>query len=215
VRHSQAPKSWIDLQLRRRGLTNARVLAAMERVPRELFVPARERRRAYDDRAIELSHGQTISQPYIVGLICASLGLAGGERVLDVGTGSGYQAAVLAELAGGVVSVERIPALAEQAQRNLEAAGYAALVEVVVADGTLGLPERAPFDAIAVAAAAAKVPAALESQLAPGGRLVIPIGERLVCVERNAAGEWHVRPLAPARFVPLVAGDFPRAGVRA
>jgi protein-L-isoaspartate(D-aspartate) O-methyltransferase len=178
----------------------------MERVPRELFVPASERRRAYDDGALQLSHGQTISQPYIVGLICASLGLARGERVLDVGTGSGYQAAVLAELAGCVVSVERIPALADLARRNLEAAGYAARVEVVVGDGTLGLPERAPFDAIAVAAAAAKIPAALEDQLAPGGRLVIPVGERLVCVEHSAAGGWRVRTLAPARFVPLVAG---------
>jgi protein-L-isoaspartate(D-aspartate) O-methyltransferase len=200
--------SWIDLQLRRRGLTDTRVLAAMERVPRELFVPAGERRRAYDDDALELSHGQTISQPYIVGLICASLGLAGGERVLDVGTGSGYQAAVLAELAGRVVSIERIPALAQQARRNLDAAGYAARVEVLVGDGTLGLPERAPFDAVAVAAAAVEIPAALEDQLAPGGRLVIPIGERLVCVEHTATGERRVRLLAPARFVPLVAGVF-------
>ena len=204
--------SWVDLQLRRRGLTDARILAAMESVPRELFVPARARRYAYDDAALELGCGQTISQPYIVALICASLGLAGGERVLDVGTGSGYQAAVLAELAGSAISVERIPALAEQARRNLDAAGYAARVEVVVGDGTLGLPARAPFDAIAVAAAAREIPAALEDQLAPSGRLVIPIGESLVCVERTAGGERCVRLLAPARFVPLVAGVFPPAG---
>ena len=165
----------------------------MERVPRELFVPLQVRRHAYDDAALELSHGQTISQPYIVGLISASLRLAGGERVLDVGTGSGYQAAVLAELAGNVVSVERIPALAEQARRNLDAAGYGGRVEVVVGDGTLGLPERAPFDAIAVAAAAAELPPALEDQLAPGARLVIPIGQSLVCVERTVEGGRRVR----------------------
>jgi protein-L-isoaspartate(D-aspartate) O-methyltransferase len=187
------------------------VLAAMARVPRELFVPANERSRAYDDAALKLSHGQTISQPYIVALICASLGLVDGARVLDVGTGSGYQAAVLAELAGRVVSVERIPALAEQALRNLEAAGFASRVEVVVGDGTLGLPERAPFDAIAVGAAAAVVPPALQEQVAHGGRLVIPIGERLVCVEHTAGGEWRMRTLGPARFVPLVAGAFPHS----
>jgi protein-L-isoaspartate(D-aspartate) O-methyltransferase len=203
------PRSWADAQLRRRGLTDARVIAAMERVPRELFVPPQARRHAYDDAALELSHGQTISQPYIVGLISASLRLTGGERVLDVGTGSGYQAAVLAELACNVVSVERIPALAELARRNLDAAGYGGRVEVVVGDGTLGLPERAPFDAIAVAAAAAELPPALEDQLAPGARLVIPIGQSLVCVERTVEGGRRVRLLAPARFVPLVAGVFP------
>jgi protein-L-isoaspartate(D-aspartate) O-methyltransferase len=178
----------------------------MERVPRELFVPAQVRRHAYADAALELSHGQTISQPYIVGLICASLALVGGERVLDVGTGSGYQAAVLAELAGTVVSIERIPALAEQARQNLDAAGYGSRVEVVVGDGTLGLPERAPFDAIAVAAAAAELPPALEEQLAPGGRLVIPIAQSLICIDRTAAGGRRLRLIAPARFVPLVSG---------
>ncbi|MDP9285189.1 MAG: protein-L-isoaspartate(D-aspartate) O-methyltransferase [Actinomycetota bacterium] len=206
---------WSDVQLRRRGIADVRVLAAMERVPRELFVPVGERRHAYDDAALALSHGQTISQPYIVGLIAASLGLVGPERVLDVGTGSGYQAAVLAELAGSVVSIERIPALAEQARRNLDAAGYADRVDVVVGDGTLGVPARAPFDAIAVAATAAEIPAALEDQLAPLGRLVIPIGETLVCVERTASGARRVRAIAPARFVPLVAGVFSPPGEEA
>jgi len=200
------PPNWTDLQLRRRGITDARVLAAMERVPRELFVPSQLRPRAYDDAALALSHGQTISQPYIVGLISASLELNSGERVLDIGTGSGYQAAVLAELAGAVVSVERIPELAEQAQLNLEAAGYATRVEVFTGDGTLGLPERAPFDAIAVAAAAVEIPPALVAQLGPGGRLVIPVGESLVRIERTVTGRLRTRWVAPARFVPLVSG---------
>jgi len=200
------PRNWTDLQLRRRGITDARVLAAMERVPRELFVPSQLRPRAYDDAALALSHGQTISQPYIVALISASLELNGGERVLDIGTGSGYQAAVLAELAGAVVSVERIPELAEQAQLNLEAAGYATRVEVFTGDGTLGLPERAPFDAIAVAAAAVEIPPALVAQLGPGGRLVIPVGESLVRIERTVTGRLRTRWVAPARFVPLVSG---------
>jgi len=200
------PPNWTDLQLRRRGITDARVLAAMERVPRELFVPSQLRPRAYDDAALALSHGQTISQPYIVALISASLELNGGERVLDIGTGSGYQAAVLAELAGAVVSVERIPELAEQAQLNLEAAGYATRVEVFTGDGTLGLPERAPFDAIAVAAAAVEIPPALVAQLGPGGRLVIPVGESLVRIERTVTGRLRTRWVAPARFVPLVSG---------
>ena len=178
----------------------------MERVPRELFVPSQLRPRAYDDAALALSHGQTISQPYIVGLISASLELNSGERVLDIGTGSGYQAAVLAELAGAVVSVERIPELAEQAQLNLEAAGYATRVEVFTGDGTLGLPERAPFDAIAVAAAAVEIPPALVAQLGPGGRLVIPVGESLVRIERTVSGRLRTRWVAPARFVPLVSG---------
>jgi protein-L-isoaspartate(D-aspartate) O-methyltransferase len=178
-------------------------------VPRELFVPAGERRYAYDDAALALPHGQTISQPYIVGLIAASLRLLAGERVLDVGTGSGYQAAVLAELAGSALSIERIAALAQQARRNLDAAGYAGRVEVVVGDGTLGLPGRAPFDAIAVAATAAEIPPALLDQLAPLGRLVLPVRETLVCVECTASGSHRVRRLAPARFVPLVAGPVP------
>jgi protein-L-isoaspartate(D-aspartate) O-methyltransferase len=205
---------WSDVQLRRRGITDESVLAAMERVPRELFVPAGERTHAYDDAALALPHGQTISQPYIVALIAVSLRLVAGNRVLDVGTGSGYQAAVLAELAGSAVSVERIPALAEQALRNLDAAGYAERVEVVVGDGRLGLPGQAPFDAIAVAAAASEIPPALLDQLAPLGRLVLPVRETLVCVERTASGSHRARRLAPARFVPLVAGCPPPAAGR-
>ncbi len=199
---------WVERQLHRRGITDARVLDAMRRVPREEFVPAEERAHAYADAALALGHGQTISQPFIVALICQSLGLTGDERVLDVGTGSGYQAAVLAELAREVVSIERIPELAEKARRSLEAAGYAGRVELRVGDGTLGLPDRAPFAGIAVAAAARDVPPALWEQLGDGGRLVLPVGrgldQHLELHERLPGGQARRRSLAPVRFVPLV-----------
>lgn len=179
----------------------------MRRVPRELFVPAPLRSRAYEDSALALAHGQTISQPFVVALICEGLRLTGDERVLDVGTGSGYQAAVLAELAREVLSIERIPALAEQAEADLAAAGYGARVEVLVGDGWAGVPDRAPFDAIAVAAAAPEPPAALLDQLAEHGRLVLPLGtprdQWLVSVEPRG-GRTRLRALSPVRFVPLV-----------
>ena len=200
----------VETQLRGRGIADERVLDAMARVPRELFVPEEERRRAYDDAALPIGLGQTISQPYVVALTCAALQLRGFERVLDVGTGSGYQAAVLAELAGAVVGIERIPELAAAARRNLAAAGTN--VEVLVGDGAQGLPERAPFDAIAVAAAAHELPAPLVEQLAPDGRLVIPLRDELVLVTPGPL----VRTLAPVRFVPLVTGfPEPRAGTDA
>ncbi len=148
---------WVDRQLCARGIFDARVLEAMRSVPRESFVPVEAKARAYDDAALALGHGQTISQPYVVALICQALSLEGDELLLDVGTGSGYQAAVLDELAGRVVSVERIPELAEQARGNLAATGHSG-VEVLVGDGSLGVPSRAPFGAIAVAAAAAELP---------------------------------------------------------
>jgi protein-L-isoaspartate(D-aspartate) O-methyltransferase len=196
----------VERQLRRRGIRDERVLAALGRVPRELFVPVQERAAAYSDNALPIGHGQTISQPYMVARICEDLQLRGEERVLDVGAGSGYQAAVLAELAAAVVAVERIPELAEQARANLAFAGYER-VEVVVGDGTLGVPERAPFDAIAVAAAAPEPPPALYEQLAEGGRLVVPVGERteqlLLVVEKREGGR-RIRFSVPCRFVPLV-----------
>ncbi|MFL5961296.1 MAG: protein-L-isoaspartate(D-aspartate) O-methyltransferase [Gaiellaceae bacterium] len=197
------PPRWIEQQLRHRGIRDERVLAAMARVPREAFVPPDARRHAYADVALALPHGQTISQPYIVALICQALELEGHERVLDVGTGSGYQAAVLAALAAEVVSVERIPELAEQARLNLDAAGYD--VEVRVGDGSLGVPDRAPYDAIAVAATTPEVPEPLYEQLATGGRLVLPIDESLVSVTKTPSGR-RARFLSPARFVPLVTG---------
>jgi protein-L-isoaspartate(D-aspartate) O-methyltransferase len=192
--------------LRRRGISDTRVLEAIGRVPRELFVPEDLRRRAYDDRALPIGHGQTISQPFMVATICVALDLDGDERVLDVGTGSGYQAAVLAELAAEVVTIERVAPLAERARETLAAAGYER-VEVHVGDGTLGVPERAPFDGIAVAAAAPSVPEALYAQLAPGGRVVVPIGTRrdqqLEIVIRGPHGPEE-RSSVPCRFVPLV-----------
>jgi protein-L-isoaspartate(D-aspartate) O-methyltransferase len=194
---------WVDRQLRRRGISDQRVLAAMQKVPREAFVPSDARKHAYADAALSLSHGQTISQPFVVALICQALELQGDERVLDVGTGSGYQAAVLAELAGEVVSIERIPELAERARRNLAAAGYT--VDVRVGDGALGAPDRRPFDGIAVAASTAELPAALYDQLADGGRVVLPIAQSLVAVTKTPAGP-RTRYLSPVRFVPLVRG---------
>ena len=198
------PPDWVERQLHERGIRDTRVLDAMRTVPRESFVPVAARTRAYDDAALALGYGQTISQPYVVALICQALELEGDELVLDVGTGSGYQAAVLDELAGRVVSVERIPELAEVARRNLDATGHGA-VEVLLGDGSLGVSTRAPFEAIAVAAAAPELPQALLDQLAPGGRLVLPLGGSLVRVTRTD-GRFRVEPLAPVRFVPLVTG---------
>jgi protein-L-isoaspartate(D-aspartate) O-methyltransferase len=203
----------VQRQLRERDIVDERVLAAMERVPRELFVPESLRDRAYDDAALPIGSRQTISQPYMVARICEALTLHGHERALDVGTGSGYQAAVLAELAAEVDTIERIPELAERARGNLAAAGYER-VRVHVGDGTLGLPERAPFAAIAVAAAAPEMPAALYEQLEPRGRLVIPVGKRRVqqleVIIRSPEGPAIVHSV-PCRFVPLV-GDEGFAG---
>jgi protein-L-isoaspartate(D-aspartate) O-methyltransferase len=198
----------VETQLRRRGISDERVLAAMARVPRELFVPESLRGWAYDDGALPIGHGQTISQPFVVATICALLALRRDERVLDVGAGSGYQAAVLAELAAEVVTIERIPELAETARAALAEAGYGR-VDVRVGDGSLGVPERAPFDAIAVAAAAPAVPPALYAQLTEGGRVVVPrgsrLGQELVLVVHGIHGPEE-RTSIPVRFVPLV-GD--------
>jgi len=196
----------VQQQLRGRDIADERVLAAMERVRRELFVPPELRDRAYEDAALPIGSGQTISQPYMVARICEALALTGRERVLDVGTGSGYQAAVLAELAAEVDTIERIPELAERARENLATAGYER-VRVHVGDGTRGVPERAPFDAIAVAAAAPELPQLLYEQLEPRGRLVVPVGrrraQRLELVVRSPEGPAVIRSV-PCRFVPLV-----------
>jgi len=197
----------VERQLRRRGVQDERVLDAMSLVPRELFLPSDLRAKAYDDAALPIGHGQTISQPYMVARICEELGPVAGRRVLDVGAGSGYQAAVLAELDAEVYTIERLPELAEQARRNLAAAGYADRVDVHVGDGTRGLPEHAPFAAIAVAAAAPELPPSLYDQLEENGRLVVPVGtrseQRLEVVVRSPEGPAVVRSV-PCRFVPLV-----------
>ena len=202
----------VERQLRARGIDDEHVLEAMAKVPRELFVPEGERARSYEDAAVPIGEGQTISQPYMVALICGCLQLHGGERVLDVGTGSGYQAAVLAEMGADVHSIERVPELAETAREALDAAGYGDRVEVQVGDGTHGLPELAPFAAIAVAAAAPAVPAALYEQLAQGGRLVVPVGprreQRLTAVVRSPEGPAMLHGV-PCRFVPLVGSAKP------
>jgi protein-L-isoaspartate(D-aspartate) O-methyltransferase len=196
----------VEQQLRSRDVFDERVLVAMEKVPRELFIPERLRSRAYDDAALPIGDGQTISQPYMVAKICEALELRGKEHVLDVGTGSGYQAAVLAELVEEVDTIERIPALAERARASLEEAGYGR-VRVHVGDGSRGLPERAPFDAIAVAAAAPELPPTLYEQLEPRGRIVVPVGtrgiQRLEVIVRSPEGPAVLRSV-PCRFVPLV-----------
>lgn len=194
-------------QIEQRGVRDPEILAAMRRVPRHLFVDSDW---AYDDRALPLTRGQTISQPFVVALMTQfarpSRGWHG-ARVLEVGTGSGYQAAVLAELGAAVVSVERDPELSERAARNLEAAGYGGVV-TEVGDGTQGWPAGAPYDAILVTAAGPSIPAPLREQLSPdGGRMVIPIGgpdgQWLTLVERQR-DEWREKSLEPVMFVPLI-----------
>jgi protein-L-isoaspartate(D-aspartate) O-methyltransferase len=204
--------SMVERQLRGRGIEDERVLEAMGAVPREAFVPAAVRRRAYADGALPIGHEQTISQPWIVAAICQGLALGGDESVLEIGTGSGYSAAVLARLAEHVVTIERIPELAGQAVRALDELD-ARNVEVVVGDGSAGLPGRGPFDAIAVHASAPRVPLGLIEQLAPGGRLVAPIAtqhaDMLTVFTRTGPGfdperDITTQVIGPTRFVPLI-----------
>lgn len=193
-------------QLVRRGITDQRVLEAMRKVPRHLFVEEALRDRAYGDYPLPIGEGQTISQPYMVGIMTQLLRLTGQEKVLEIGTGSGYQTAVLAELARRVCSVERIPSLAARARVTLEALGYTN-VWVRTADGTLGWPDEAPFDGVVVSAGAPSVPEPLFEQLAEGGRMVVPVGDAtsqtLTVVER-VDGKMRTTTDAGCVFVKLI-----------
>lgn len=191
------------------GIRDQRVLAAMARVPRERFVPVENRHLAYEDRPLPIGLEQTISQPYIIALMTQALELTGEEKVLEVGTGSGYQAAVLAELASLVITVERLAPLAEAARKRLDSLGYTN-IKVQVAEDTLGWQDEAPYEAIMVTAASPRVPVDLLTQLAIGGRLVIPVGSRyaqeLYKVTRKRTGNM-VENLGGCTFVPLVGKD--------
>ena len=197
----------VERQLRRRGISDQRVLAAMGEVPREAFVPPSLRHRAYADSALPIEERQTISQPWIVAAICQAMELRGDERVLEVGTGSGYSACVLSLLAAEVVSVERHEALALRAREALASLAVTN-VELIVGDGSQGVPERAPFEAIAVHAAAPAAPPPLIDQLAEGGRLVVPIATDadvdMLTVLRRHGEELESQVIGPCRFVPLV-----------
>jgi protein-L-isoaspartate(D-aspartate) O-methyltransferase len=200
-------RAWmVERQLKGRGIRDARVLDAMGRIPRELFVPELYRSRAYEDAPIAIGFDQTISQPYMTALMCEALMLTGRERVLEVGTGSGYHAALLGELAEEVYSIELIPELAEQARLNLKAAGLSGRVEVIAGDGSKGYPPAAPYDAICVAAGAPEVPHSLLDQLADPGRLVIPVGsytDQDLEVITKLHGHISKRVPTMCRFVPL------------
>ncbi len=203
----------IDDKLRVLGIRDESVLRAMRSVPREEFVPAELRKSAYDNTPLQIGSGQTISQPLIVAYMAEALELAPQDRVLEIGTGSGYAAAVLSHLAKEVFTIERLPGLAETARERLARLGYGN-VHVRHTDGTRGWPEKAPFDAIVVAAGGSKVPAAFLEQLAPGGRLVIPIGEQsesqqLVRVVRRGENVDY-EELGAVRFVPLISGTDER-----
>jgi protein-L-isoaspartate(D-aspartate) O-methyltransferase len=196
----------VEKQLRRRGIDDERVLAAMGAVPREAFVAEAWQRRAYADSALPTGAGQTISQPWIVAAICQALELSGDEAVLEVGTGSGYSAAVLSRLCAQVASIERHESLASAAEQVLAALGVRN-VEVLVGDGSRGLPAQAPFDAIAVHATAPAPPPTLLSQLGEGGRLVVPIAADtadMLTLFRRRGKELDVAVIGPCRFVPLV-----------
>ena len=191
-------------QLISRGIQDPRVLNAFGRVERHCYIPANHREQAYADHPVAIGCEQTISQPYIVAYILAELGLRGRERILEIGTGSGYQTALLAELAAEIYTVEYFPALAERALKALTAAGYND-VRLRIGNGRAGWPEAAPFDAIVCSAAPTAIPTRLADQLAAGGRLILPLGEeqqQLVAVWRERDG-YHQRQLMPVRFVPM------------
>ena len=198
----------VDVQLEARGIRNELVLAAMRKVPRERFVPDDLRQFAYSDGALPIGCDQTISQPYIVALMTESLGLKGGEHVLEIGTGSGYAAAVLAEIAGDVITIECVKELADHARKSLTELHYDN-VTVIEGDGTKGYEASAPYDAIVVTAGGPDVPKSLRNQLKVGGRLLIPVGsaqtmQTLVCITKDGANKFTETNICGVRFVPLI-----------
>jgi protein-L-isoaspartate(D-aspartate) O-methyltransferase len=206
VDDSQLRDHMVTQQLMKRGIRDARVLQAMRAIPRHLFVPIRHRAMAYEDMPLPIGREQTISQPLMVAMMAAALQLRGPERVLEIGTGSGYQAAILSQLASVVFSIERIPELAAQARAAL-ATLQIMNVHVLVGDGSVGLPEHGPYDATIVAAASPKIPQALVDQLTAGGRLVIPVGDRqeqtLIRLTKTT-DRPQIEHLGGCRFVPLI-----------
>jgi protein-L-isoaspartate(D-aspartate) O-methyltransferase len=201
---TRAREQMVKTQLEARGIRNAAVLAAMRRVPRHELVPAGERQRAYADSPVPIGEGQTISQPYIVAYMTEQLDIRPGERVLEIGTGSGYQAAVLAELGAEVYTIEIVTPLAERAQVDLTRLGYRS-IHTRAGDGYRGWPEHAPFDAVIVTAAPDTIPQPLVDQLRVGGRMIVPVGEayqELVLIRKTEHGIEKV-PLIPVRFVPM------------
>jgi protein-L-isoaspartate(D-aspartate) O-methyltransferase len=208
MRDFEARARMVESQLVRRGIRDSRVLEAMQQVPREAFVEAGYEDFAYDDSPLPIGEGQTISQPYIVAFMIEATGIAPGDVALDVGTGSGYAAAVMAQIAERVYTIERHASLARQAEQRFAALGYEN-IHVRIGDGSCGWPDAGPYDAILVAAGAPQVPVALRQQLAPGGRLVIPVGEspttqRLLRVRRLDDAGYEEETLAAVRFVPLI-----------
>jgi protein-L-isoaspartate(D-aspartate) O-methyltransferase len=199
----------VDQQIRARGISDRSVLDAMARVPRHEFVPEELLREAYADYPLPIGHGQTISQPYIVAYMSAALAARPGARVLEIGTGSGYQTAVLCAMGLDVWSLEIVPPLIERAQATLSRLGYGA--HLVCGDGNVGLPEQAPFDGVLVAAAPKTIPDALAEQLADGGRITIPVGEYAqdLVTAVKSGGALHVVDSLPVRFVPLIGATAP------
>jgi protein-L-isoaspartate(D-aspartate) O-methyltransferase len=201
-------EAMVERQIAGRGIKDARLLAAMRAVPREMFVPEAARALAYEDGPLPIEAGQTISQPYIVALMIEAAGVAPGSRVLEIGAGSGYAAAILSRIAAEVVAIERHAALADLAAARMDRLGYAN-VRIETGDGSAGWPAAAPYDAILVAASGSHVPEALVRQLRTGGTLVMPVGppggaQNLVRITRLGGADWKQEELAPVRFVPLI-----------
>ncbi len=203
--YDQAREWMVEQQLVRRGVSDERVLQAMHETPRHLFMPQAQRSRAYADRPLSIGHGQTISQPYIVALMTSLMELTGKEKVLEIGAGSGYQAAILSQVAGQVHSIERVQELAAAARTRLADLGYDN-VQVIHGDGGLGIPEQAPFDAIMLTAAAPEIPPPLYRQVKDGGIMVSPVGsryEQVLIRLRRIGDQWKQETLTPVIFVPL------------